>query len=200
MTLEVAIETSTRPSNEIQLEHTTVDEKQGNRHLEHAESYPENLHYDNEDEEPELHMRTYVALAAFISLQVTITLAVQGPPVAVSCPYPFAYTLIPKHSLKTLQLSFIGNTLHNSASVSWASNASVVALAVLGPIISSASDTFQARKLLLVGCCVVAFVGAAIAPGSQSLGRLIAAQTLVGVSLALYPISYIVPSEIVPRR
>lgn len=71
---------------------------------------------------------------------------------------------------------------------------------VLGPVISTASDTFQARKLLLLGSCIIAFIGACIAPGSSSIYRLIGANILVGVGLASVPIAYAVPSEILPRK
>lgn len=72
--------------------------------------------------------------------------------------------------------------------------------AVLGPVISLASDTFQARKIILVGSSLVSLVGAAIAPGSQNIYRLIAAQTLIGVGFASVPLAYSVPSEILPRK
>ena len=71
---------------------------------------------------------------------------------------------------------------------------------MLGPVISSASDAFQARKIILVVSCLISFVGSAIAPGSQSIFRLIAAQTLIGVGFAAVPLAYCVPSEILPRR
>lgn len=71
---------------------------------------------------------------------------------------------------------------------------------VLGPILSTASDTFQARKLLLIGSCVVSFVGACVAPGSSSIYRLIGANILIGVGFASVPLAYAVPSEILPRR
>ena len=67
-------------------------------------------------------------------------------------------------------------------------------------MISLTSDTFRARKAILVGCCGVAFIGCAIAPGSRSIGRLIAAQTLIGVGFAVVPLAYAVPSEILPRK
>jgi MFS family permease len=72
--------------------------------------------------------------------------------------------------------------------------------AVICPLIASASDTFQARKALLVGTSVISFVGAAIAPGSKDIYRLIAAQTLIGAGFASVPLAYCVPSEILPRR
>lgn len=98
------------------------------------------------------------------------------------------------------QLTFISRSLHGAANQSWIPNSLSLVQAVLGPVISFASDTFQARKALLVGCCLVAFVGCAIAPGSQTIGRLIAAQTLIGVGFAAVPLAYAVPSEIMPRR
>lgn len=75
-----------------------------------------------------------------------------------------------------------------------------VSQAVLAAAIALASDAFQARKPLLVAACLLAFVGCAIAPGSHSIGRLIAAQTLIGVGFAGIPLAYCVPSEILPRR
>jgi hypothetical protein len=99
MTPEVAIETSLRPDpdDEIRDEHSRPEEKHGDSHLEYAEAYASgDLHYDNEDEEPQLHKKTYIALAAMISLQVTITLSVQGPPVAVSRPKAIPRDLDPQ--------------------------------------------------------------------------------------------------------
>ena len=72
--------------------------------------------------------------------------------------------------------------------------------AVLGPVIASASDTFQARKFILVSTCVISFVGAAIAPGSTNIYRVIVSQILVGVGFAAVPLAYCVPSEILPRK
>jgi len=72
--------------------------------------------------------------------------------------------------------------------------------AVIGPVISFASDTFQARKPILVWTSVISFVGCAIAPGSKDIYRLIAAQTLIGFGFASVPLAYCVPSEILPRR
>lgn len=41
------------------------------------------LVYDNADEEPELHFRTYIAIAAMFLLNLTQVFALQGPPVVV---------------------------------------------------------------------------------------------------------------------
>lgn len=46
----------------------------------------------------------------------------------------------------------------------------------------------------------LALIGAAIAPGSENIYRLIGASILIGFGLAAAPLSYTVPSEIVPRR
>lgn len=99
-----------------------------------------------------------------------------------------------------MQLSYIGKDLNNSAAQTWIPNSLSLVQAVLGPVISSASDTFQARKTLLVGTSLISFIGAAIAPGSGDIYRLIVAQILIGFGFASVPLAYCVPSEILPRR
>jgi MFS family permease len=99
-----------------------------------------------------------------------------------------------------MQLDNIGESLHNSAAQTWVPNALSLVQAVLSPIISSASDTFQARKPIMVVCCLVSFVGSAIAPGSQSIYRLIVAQVLIGFGFSSTALAYCVPSEILPKK
>jgi hypothetical protein len=70
----------------------------------------------------------------------------------------------------------------------------------VSPTISSVSDTFQIRKFLLVGPSILSFTGAAIAPGSAGIYRLIVAQILIGFGFATVPLAYSVPSEILPRK
>ena len=70
----------------------------------------------------------------------------------------------------------------------------------MAPIICAASDLFQVRKYLLIVTGVIALIGCAIAPGSQDINRLIAAQALIGVGAASVPLVFVVPSEILPRR
>lgn len=41
------------------------------------------LVYKNADEEPDLHLRTYIAIAAMFLLNLTQVFALQGPPVVV---------------------------------------------------------------------------------------------------------------------
>jgi MFS family permease len=101
---------------------------------------------------------------------------------------------------RCLQLSYIGADLNNTAAQTWVPNALSLVQAVVAPVISSASDTFQARKTLLVGSCIISFIGAAIAPNSTSIYRLIVAQILIGFGFAAVPLAYSVPSEILPRK
>ncbi|KAK1054191.1 hypothetical protein LTR74_016010 [Friedmanniomyces endolithicus] len=157
-----------------------------------------NLVYDDPDREPEIHVRTWVAvLAMFLlnfgkapfpsslahvdSLDASIVqiVALQGPPVV---------------------LENIGESLQKTPTQTRVPNSLSLVQAVLAPIISSASDTFQARKLILVGSCVVSFIGSAIAPGSGSIYRLIVAQILIGFGFASTALAYCVPSEILPKK
>ena len=99
-----------------------------------------------------------------------------------------------------MQLSYIGEDLDNAVTQTWVPNALSLVQAVVAPVISSASDTFQARKVLLVGPAVIAFIGSAIAPSSTSMSRLIVAQILIGFGFSTVPLAYSVPSEILPRK
>jgi len=74
----------------------------------------------------------------------------------------------------------------------------VLVQAIFCNILKSASDLLQAQKALLVVSTTIAFVGAAIAPGSQRIGQLIAARTLIGLALAVIPLTFAVPSEALP--
>ncbi len=100
----------------------------------------------------------------------------------------------------TMQLENIGSSLHATSTQTWVPNALSLVQAVLAPILSSASDAFQARKIILVGSATISFVGAAIAPGSNSIARLIAAQVLIGFGFASTALAYSVPSEILPKK
>ena len=53
-------------------------------HLERASSPEKNLMYAEDDEEPEIHIRTYLAVAAMFLLNLVQVFALQGPPVVVS--------------------------------------------------------------------------------------------------------------------
>lgn len=141
----------------------------------HERSPSHNLIYENEDEEPVLHARTYIALAAMFLLDFIQALALTGPPTV---------------------LSYIGEDLHDPLSQTWIPSVFSLVQAVLSPLIASASDTFQARKTLLVVLTVVSFVGAAIAPGATSVAQVIAAQFLMGFGFASTALAYSVPSEI----
>ncbi|KIX93008.1 uncharacterized protein Z520_11281 [Fonsecaea multimorphosa CBS 102226] len=146
---------------------------------EHVETTDGNLYYENDEEEPELHARTYLAVFSVIVFTIAGLLALQGPPAV---------------------LTYIAQDLNNTASQTWIQNALVVPQSVFAPVVASIADTFQLRKSLIVGFCLISFVGAAIAPGSSSIYRLIAAQTLVGFGFVVIPLAQVIPSEILPRK
>lgn len=50
---------------------------------EHVETSDGNLHYENDDEEPELHARTYVAVGSVVAFTIAGLLSLQGPPAVV---------------------------------------------------------------------------------------------------------------------
>ena len=99
-----------------------------------------------------------------------------------------------------MKLSFIGANFDNSEALTWVPNSLSLVQAVLSPLLCSFSDTFQVRKSLLVGSSIMSFIGAAIAPGSVSIYRLIVAQILIGIGFASTPLALTVPSEITPRK
>lgn len=150
-----------------------VDEKQTVAHAEHTT--PRDLVYEGVDEEPEFTARTWIALAALFILNLVQVIALTGPPAI---------------------LSYIGEDLNNPGAQTWVPNALSLVQAVGGPVIAFASDTFQARKIFLVGLCTVSFIGAAIAPGSGNIYRLIVAQILIGAGFAAVPLAYCIPSEV----
>ena len=67
--------------------HLDVHEKtfEDEKHIEHAltPTKDANLVYDDNDEEPELHARTYFALLAMFFLNLVQVFALQGPPAVV---------------------------------------------------------------------------------------------------------------------
>jgi hypothetical protein len=53
------------------------------KHIEHVLPSTDNLVYDHDNEEPELHARTYLAVAAMFLLNLVQVLALQAPPAVV---------------------------------------------------------------------------------------------------------------------
>ena len=98
------------------------------------------------------------------------------------------------------KLSYIGTSLNNVQAQTWVPNSLALMQAVVSPLFSSASDVFQARKWLLVGTSAISLIGAAIAPGSTDIYRLIAATVLIGVGFSSVGLAFAVPSEILPRK
>lgn len=66
------------------------DEEQ---HMEHVKPASINFEYNDDEEEPEIHARTYVALAAMIILNLVQVVALQGPPAVVSFPPSTNFTV-----------------------------------------------------------------------------------------------------------
>lgn len=60
-----------------------MNEKPGMEHKENTLEPESNLIYDDVDDEPELHMRTYVALMSMFMLNLVQVFALQGPPAVV---------------------------------------------------------------------------------------------------------------------
>lgn len=65
----------------------SMDEKQDfstkEKHLEQSPGEVANLSYNDDEAEPELHMRTWLALAAMWLLNYVQVVALQGPPAVV---------------------------------------------------------------------------------------------------------------------
>lgn len=99
-----------------------------------------------------------------------------------------------------MQISYIGSSLGATDVQTWVLNALTLPQAVLAPLLSSVSDVFQIRKPIMIGAITLSFVGAAIAPGSQTIYRLIGAQILISFGFSAAPLGYAIPSEILPRR
>lgn len=79
----MAFDNATAKQPEI-LQKTDISSSNDVMHLENIDTNDNlNIHYDEVDEEPELHMRTYIAIAAVCVMNLVQTIAVQGPPAAV---------------------------------------------------------------------------------------------------------------------
>ena len=68
---------TTESGDSSEKQHSSVEQH------EHAVDSHGNLVYENAEEEPELHARTYLALAAMFFLNLVQVLALQGPPAVV---------------------------------------------------------------------------------------------------------------------
>ncbi|KIW38682.1 uncharacterized protein PV06_09632 [Exophiala oligosperma] len=169
-----------RKAESPQIEFSTQHmEKTDGSAEEQVDAAEPNVVYDNPEEEPALHLRTWTAVGALFFLNLVQVFALQGPPSF---------------------LGYIGADFDAAAVQTWIPVALSLVQTVLAPVVSSASDTFQARKSILIASCAVAFVGSAIAPRSATIYQVIAAQSLIGVGMAAVPLAYVVPSEILPRR
>ncbi|KAF2650004.1 MFS general substrate transporter [Lophiostoma macrostomum CBS 122681] len=132
-----------------------------------------------DQDEPTLHFKTWIALISMGVWQYVSLLALVGPPTV---------------------LDNIGAGFPNPQWRYWIINASTLVQAALGPIFSSISDVFQVRKSVILCLVTLAFIGSAIIPNSDSIYRVIGGSIMIGFGLAAAPLGYAVPSEIVPRR
>ncbi|KEF57513.1 uncharacterized protein A1O9_05430 [Exophiala aquamarina CBS 119918] len=159
-------EAKVSPGFEKHLEQIDVDDDQ-------------DIVYDDTEHEPELHFRTWIALASMFLYNYVIIITLLSPPTV---------------------LSYIGASLGATDIQTWVLNSLTLPQAVFAPLVSSISDVFQIRKGLMLGLIALSFIGAAIAPGSQSIYRLIGAQILISFGFSAAPLGYAIPSEILPRK
>ena len=76
-------------TSEIQpLEELVRDEKAASsskeEHLENVKTRDQEFVYDDTEHEPELHMRTYIAIASMLIFNLACTFALLSPPAVVS--------------------------------------------------------------------------------------------------------------------
>lgn len=191
--------------------HISTDQKEADSNTqdngaEHVEQSSEldvqNLVYAEDDVEPEIHLQTWIAVFAICVQGYVQLIGLTGPPLIVSrlrTKQKGEYQLELTQKLR-FQLASIAKEVDGVAAQTWIPNSVLFVQAVLCSILSLTSDLFQARKTILVICTTIAFVGAAIAPGSKSIARLLVAQILIGFGLAQIPLTFAVPSEILPRK
>lgn len=87
------------------------------QHLEHVRTSSLNLEYNEDEEEPEIRARTYVALAAMFLLNLVQVVALQGPPAVVGSNYdqaPKTELIIICSSITLAQISIIKLLKHGS--------------------------------------------------------------------------------------
>ena len=75
----MAAEPTSKPIGASQTEEKAGSMDARTEEIEHSG----NLVYENTEEEPELHMKTYIALAAMFMLNMVQLVALQGPPTLV---------------------------------------------------------------------------------------------------------------------
>ena len=165
---------------------------------------------------PNCNFRTYMAVFALFFLNFVQVFALTGPPVVASKDLLPACNLMLKFGTSSSTISARISTRHQfktglSTRSLWCKRCSghswraslpqpnwrfLARWLTRGCTQSFTSDTFQARKIVLIVSCSVSLIGAAIAPGSSSIYRVIVAQILIGVGFAAVPLAYAIPSEV----
>lgn len=98
---------STKAATDEYHEKASTEERQP----EQISSSVADLVYDDDDEEPEFHARTWVALLAMFFLNLVQVFALQGPPAVVS-------VLFGKYPASEMYLTVVGCSLHTLATIS----------------------------------------------------------------------------------
>lgn len=105
--------------------------------------------------------------------------------------------------LQTAVVPVLGVIAHqlgvSSVAVSWAVTANLLAAAAATPLIGRLADLYSKKRVLVAVLLVVA-VGSLLAATTSSLGWLIVARVLQGVSFALYPICVAILRDELPEE
>lgn len=93
----------------------------------------------------------------------------------------------------------ITSALHGTNESTWITLTLIIIPATLGPAISLAAD-FWGRKYLITAVTIMGFVGTIVVARAQSLGAVIAGQTIAGFGQTSQALTHAVVSEIMPRK
>ena len=89
-TINVTADQQARPQDVRESKDLDKKDYLEEEHAQNLELASGNLVYDVDDEEPELHLRTYIAIAAMFLLNLVQVFALQGPP-AVVCQHDMIF-------------------------------------------------------------------------------------------------------------
>ncbi|GHJ83664.1 hypothetical protein NliqN6_0066 [Naganishia liquefaciens] len=152
--------------------------KQEVSHCETATNY--HVEHDSQpiDEEPKLHLKTFLVLLAVAMLN-----------------FSQLYNVIALGAFSRDIAAIVGGT----DKAVWLSQSVAVCTAVLAPIFSRGSDLFG-RKYFVVGACAAGLVGDIIVSRATSMNMAIAGAAITGISYGAQPLAYAIPSEVVHRK
>ncbi|KAJ9115420.1 hypothetical protein QFC22_005177 [Naganishia vaughanmartiniae] len=158
-----------------------MDEEVLKQQVSHMESTTE-YHVDHQqplhEEEPKLHLKTFLVLIATAMLN-----------------FAQLYNILALGAFGRNISTQLGDT----SNAVWLSQSVAVCTAVLAPIFSRGSDLFG-RKYFVVFGCAAGFVGDLIVSRATSMNMAIAGAAISGISYGAQPLAYAIPSEIVQRK